>query len=254
MQHASDYLHQFLFGIYPYIALTVLFVGSWIRFDREPYTWRSGSSELLRHKSLVIGSNLWHVGVLVVLCGHFVGLLTPLSWYELLGFTMQQHQLLAIFAGGIFGTLAWIGLTILMIRRFGDKRILRTSSVSDLYVVVLLWLQLSIGLTTLPISWGERHDPVDTMMVAQWAQHILTFRSGAAELVADVRLDIRVHMVLGMTILGTLLPFTRLVHIWSAPIWYLFRRYQIVRTRFHPSAVQSSSSLGGRFSDTVGRM
>ncbi len=234
MQNLSGYLNAFFFGIYPYIALTVLFIGSWVRFDREPYTWRSGSSELLRHKSLFIGSNLWHVGILVVLAGHFVGLLTPAPWYESLGFTIQDHQMLAMVAGGIFGSMAWVGLTILVVRRFGDKRILRTSSVSDLYILILLWIQLTIGLSTLPISWSERHAPLDTLLVSQWAQHIVTFRGGAAELVAGIRLDIKIHMILGMTILGTLLPFTRLVHIWSAPIWYLFRRYQIVRTRFRP--------------------
>lgn len=232
MQSLGDYLNQFFFGIYPYIALSILFIGSWIRYDREPFTWRSGSSELLRHRSLVIGSNLWHVGILVVLAGHFVGFLTPPAWYEQFGFTIQDHQLLAIVAGGLFGTIAWLGLTLLVVRRFGDHRILRTSSYSDLYILALLWIQLTIGLSTLPISWSERHAPVDTVAVATWAQHIVTFQGGAADLVANVRLDIRFHMVIGMTILGTLLPFTRLVHIWSAPVWYVFRRYQIVRTRF----------------------
>jgi nitrate reductase gamma subunit len=232
MPSLGDDLNHFFFGVYPYIALSILLLGSWIRYDREPFTWRSGSSELLRRRSLVLGSNLWHVGILVVLCGHFVGFMTPPSWYERFGFTMQDHQMLAMVAGGLFGAVAWLGLTLLVVRRFGDHRILRTSSVSDLYILALLWIQLTIGLSTLPISWSERLNPADTAAVGAWARDILTFQGGAADLVAHVRLDIRFHMVLGMTILGTLLPFTRLVHIWSAPVWYLFRRYQIVRTRF----------------------
>ena len=246
MQAAIDhYLNQFFFGIYPYIALSILFIVSWIRYDREPFTWRSGSSELLRHRSLVIGSNLWHVGVLVVLAGHFVGFLTPPWVYEQFGFTMADHQMLAMIAGGVFGLMAWLGLTMLVVRRYGDHRILRTSSVSDLWILALLWIQLTLGLSTLPISWASRHSAADTLAVGTWAQHLVTFQGGGlANLVAGQPLVIHLHMILGMTILGTLLPFTRLVHIWSAPVWYLFRRYQIVRTRFDDGGDEIAATAG----------
>ena len=68
----ADFLHTLFFGIYPYIALAVLALGSIIRYDREPYTWRSGSSQLLRRKQLMVGSVLFHVGVLVIFVGHLV--------------------------------------------------------------------------------------------------------------------------------------------------------------------------------------
>jgi nitrate reductase gamma subunit len=139
--------------------------------------------------------------------------------------------MLAMIAGGIFGTMAWVGLTILLHRRLFDKRILRTSSVMDVVIIVLLWIQLTLGLSTLPVSWGVRHDPADMMALANWVQHILTFRAGASELIINVPLVYKLHLFLGLTVLFFLAPFSRLVHIWSAPIWYLGRRYQVVRTR-----------------------
>jgi len=231
MEAIQNYLHHFVFGYYPYICLSVFFLGSLIRFDRDQYSWRSGSSEMLRKRQLVIGSNLWHVGVLVVLGGHVVGLLTPPALYHALGLTDTGHAMLAMVAGGIFGSLAWVGLTILIHRRLFDPRIRRTSSVMDIVIVILLWIQLTIGLSTIPISWGTRNDPVEMMALANWVQHILTFRAGASELIVDVSWDYKLHLFLGMTVLFLLAPFSRLVHIWSAPIWYLGRRYQVVRTR-----------------------
>ena len=107
-----DYLHHFLFGIFPYVALAVFFVGSLVRFDREQYSWRSGSSQLLRKRQLVIGSVLFHIGILLLFAGHFIGLLTPHEVYESLGVSVTSKQLLAVAAGGIFGTICFVGLTM----------------------------------------------------------------------------------------------------------------------------------------------
>ena len=102
------YLNEFLFGIYPYIALGVFFLGSLIRFDREQYSWRSGSSQLLRSRQLRWGSNLFHVGVLFLLFGHTVGMLTPHWAYESF-MTAGAKQVLAMVSGGIAGALALVG-------------------------------------------------------------------------------------------------------------------------------------------------
>lgn len=231
MEAFQNYLHHFIFGFYPYICLTVFFLGSLIRFDRDQFSWRSGSSEMLRKRQLVIGSNLWHVGILVVLAGHLVGLLTPPAVYHALGLTDTGHALMAMVAGGIFGSIAWVGLTILVHRRLFDPRIFRTSSIMDIVILLLLWIQLTIGLSTIPISWGDRNDPSEMMALANWAQHIVTFRAGAADLIVGVPWDYKLHVFLGMTVLFLLGPFSRLVHIWSAPVWYVGRRYQVVRRR-----------------------
>src|SRR5208283_2397872 len=131
----SDWLNNALYGWYPYVALTVFLVGSLLRFDREQYTWRSGSSQLLRRRLLVVGSNCFHVGVLAILAGHFVGLLMPDAIVTGIGLTPAGHQLLAMGAGGVFGLVCFVGLTLLIYRRLTNPRIRATSSVMDIVIL-----------------------------------------------------------------------------------------------------------------------
>ena len=225
-----SYLDTFIFGIYPYICLAVFFVGSLIRFDRDQYTWKSDSSQLLRKKQLRIGSIFFHIGVLFLFFGHFFGMLTPHFLYEPF-ITAGQKQVMAMASGGIAGVFGFIGLTILLHRRLTDDRIRATSRPSDILIAVLLWLQLFLGLATVPLS-GQHLDGSVMMKLAGWAQHIVTLRGGAVELLSGVDWVFKLHMFLGMTIF-LIFPFTRLVHIWSgfASITYLVRPYQIVRSR-----------------------
>lgn len=230
----ADYLNQALFGFYPYVALSVFVVGSLVRFDREQYTWRSGSSQLLRRRLLFVGSNAFHIGVLVILAGHLIGLLTPHGVFRALGFGNEAHQLLAMISGGAFGVVCFVGLTLLIYRRLVDPRIRATSSRMDIVILLLLYAQLLLGLATIPVS--ARHlDGSEMLRLADWAQHIVTFRPGAAALIAGVDPIFKLHILLGMTIF-LLFPFSRLVHIWSAPIWYVARPYQLVRRRGGASA------------------
>ena len=223
-------LNQLMFGVYPYICLSVLVLGSVLRFDREQYTWRSGSSQLLRRRQLMMGSVLFHVGVLVIFGGHFVGLLTPIWVFDALGVSHGAKQILAIVAGGVAGLLCLAGGLLLLHRRLFDPRIRATSSFGDSAILIILMVQLCLGLATIPISAGhlDGHEMVKFM---NWAQGIFTLRPGVAAYVADVHPIFKAHLVLGMTIL-LVFPFTRLVHMLSAPVWYLNRRgWQLVRTR-----------------------
>ncbi len=226
----TDYLNQFLFGYYPYIALTVLFIGSILRFEHGQYSWRAGSSQLLRRKQLMVGSVLFHVGILVIFLGHLVGLLTPVWVFDALGISHTAKQVLAIIAGGIAGVMCFIGMVLLMRRRLFDARIRATSSFSDIAILLLIFAQLSLGLASIFVSL-QHLDGGEMLKFMEWAQRIFTFRGGAAELIADVHPIFKAHLFLGLTIF-LVFPFTRLVHMLSAPIWYLGRRgYQIVRTR-----------------------
>jgi nitrate reductase gamma subunit len=226
----SQWINSALFGIYPYVCLSVFLIGSLIRFDREQYTWRSQSSQLLRRRQLVWGSNLFHVGILVILVGHTGGLLTPVAVFEFLGISHTAKQLTAIVIGGVAGLFCLAGLVMLLHRRLFDSRILRTSSFADIAVLVILLVQLLLGLSTIFVSLHHL-DGGEMVALMNWAQHIVTLRPGAAEYVLGVSPVFKVHLVLGMTIF-LIFPFTRLVHILSAPIWYLGRRgYQIVRTK-----------------------
>lgn len=226
----NDYINQVLFGYYPYLCLTVFVLGSLVRFDREQYTWRSGSSQLLRRRQLSWGSNLFHIGILIIFFGHLVGLLTPIAIFDFLGIGHSFKQIMAIVIGGAAGIACLIGITLLTHRRLFDARIRKTSSFGDIFILLLLFVQLLLGLATIPISL-EHLSGAEMIKFMNWAQGIVTLNPGAASFVADVSPIFKLHIFLGMTIF-LVFPFTRLVHVWSAPIWYLGRRgYQVVRTR-----------------------
>jgi nitrate reductase gamma subunit len=225
-----NYLNQFLFGLYPYIALTVFLLGSLIRFDRDQYTWKSDSSQLLKAGQLRWGSNLFHVGVLFLFFGHSVGMLTPHFVYEPF-MSAGAKQLMAMVSGGLFGLLGFLGVTILLHRRLFEPRIRATSKTSDIVLLLLLWLQFALGLATIPLS-AQHLDGGMMMKLAEWAQRIVTFRGGAVELLSEAGWVFKAHMFLGMSIFF-IFPFTRLVHVWSgfASVGYLARPYQVVRSR-----------------------
>jgi nitrate reductase gamma subunit len=225
-----NYLDHALFGLYPYICLSVFLLGSLIRFDRDQYTWKSDSSQLLRTGQLRLGSNLFHVGVLFLFFGHTVGMLTPHFLYEPF-ISAGAKQLLAMVSGGLFGVLGFVGVTILLHRRLSDERIRINSKTSDIVLLVLLWLQLLLGLATIPLS-AQHLDGSMMMRLAEWAQRILTFRAGAPELLAEAGPIFKLHMLLGMSIF-LVFPFSRLVHVWSGfgAAAYLVRPYQLVRSR-----------------------
>ena len=228
-------INYIVFGWYPYLCVTVFLVASLLRFDREQYTWRSGSSQLLRRRQLMWGSNLFHVGILVIFLGHFVGLLTPIWFFDALGISHSFKQLMAIVVGGLAGIMCFVGTTLLVHRRLFDSRIRKTSSFGDIAILLLLYAQLILGLGTIVVSLDhlDGHEMVKFM---SWAQGIVMLQPGVSALVADVHPIFKLHLFLGMTIF-LVFPFTRLVHVWSAPIWYLGRRgYQVVRTRRNGSA------------------
>ena len=223
-------LFGFVFGVYPYICLTVFLVGSLIRFDQNQYSWKSDSSQMLRTGSLRWGSNLFHAGILFLFFGHLLGLLTPHSFY---GHFMAApvKQTLAIYSGGAAGVMCFIGLSLLIHRRVFDARIRLTSHPTDLAILIILWVQLSLGLVTLPFSWAHSDGSV-MLILADWAQRILTLRAVDAAALVNVPWPFLFHVVLGMTIF-LLFPFSRLVHVWSgfASLSYLLRPYQVVRSR-----------------------
>lgn len=228
----GDYLNSALFGVYPYVAIAVFLIGSLLRFDTDQYGWRSKSSQFLRRKQLVAGSILFHVGILGILLGHAVGLLTPVAVFDAVGISHGFKQGLAIIAGGLFGTACMIGLLLLIHRRIADPRIRKTSSFSDLAVLAILFVQLSLGMATIPLSLGH----MDGHMMVQFMNYVqgIVVLAPQPSLIADVPLVFKLHMFLGFTIL-LVFPFTRLVHVWSAPVAYLGRRYQLVRTKVRPA-------------------
>jgi nitrate reductase gamma subunit len=223
-----SYLDSFFFGIYPYLAGAVFLLGSWLRYDQAQYTWRASSSQMLSNKGLHTASNLFHVGILVIFFGHLVGLLTPHWLYEPF-MSAGTKQVLAILVGGIAGIACWYGAFLLFMRRKNDPRVRATGTTMDLVVIGLLLVQVTLGLLTIIPTLGHL-DGSNMLRLAEWAQAIVFFKGGAAAYLVGVGWIFKLHIVLGLTIF-LIFPFTRLVHIWSVPVQYLSRQYQIVRTR-----------------------
>jgi nitrate reductase gamma subunit len=223
-----SYLHTLVFGIYPYIALVVMVVGTWARYDNAQFTWRAQSTQILTKKNMVWASALFHVGILVVFFGHLVGLLTPHFAYEWF-MSAGTKQVMAIVVGGIAGTMALIGGGVLTMRRLTDPRVRASSTFADDAIIVILMIQLALGMLTIYPTLSHL-DGSTMLLLAAWAQGIFTFQFDAASHIADVHWIYKTHMALGLTIF-VLFPFTRLVHMLSVPVEYFGRKYQVVRKR-----------------------
>ena len=223
-----NFLNMLLFDIYPYICGTVFLVGSWLRYDYGQYSWRAGSSQILEKKLLRIASPLFHIGILGIIAGHAFGMLTPHWMYESF-LPVPVKQQMAMWAGGACGLLTLVGGGMLLYRRLSNDRVRSTSSFGDILIIALLVIQCALGLGTIPFS-AQHMDGSEMMKLVAWAQSVVTFHGGASAHLDGVALIFRVHIVLAMT-LFLLFPFCLLVHIWSAPVEYLTRRYQLVRNR-----------------------
>ena len=225
-----SYLDTLLFGVYPYLAGAVFLLGSLARFDRDQFTWKAHSSQILSDKNMRLASNLFHVGIILLFFGHFFGMLTPPEILHALGVSASAKQVLAIVAGSVFGLMCFAGLTMLVQRRLTDPRVRATSTRMDIFILLLLYAQLILGLLTIPVSLMHL-DGHNMLNLMGWARNIVTFDPAeAVTFVSDIGFLFKLHMVLGMTVF-LVFPFSRLVHIWSAPVTYPARPYQVVRQR-----------------------
>lgn len=223
--HTLDFL---LFEIYAYIAGTVFLLGSLVRYDMSQYTWKTNSSQMLNNSTIFrIGSYLFHGGIIFLFFGHLIGLLMPHWLYPYFGLTATSKQLLAMVSGGLAGSAALVGATILLYRRLFHRLVSAQSLRGDKFILILLYVQLIFGLATIPVS-AQHLDGSEMIALADWAQHIVTFRPDASTYLASVYWVFKVHLFLGLTVF-LVFPFTRLVHIWSVPYRYIGRRYQVVR-------------------------
>ena len=225
------YLHQFIYGIYPYIALAIFLFGSLARFEREQYTWKSDSSQMLHAGNLRLGNILFHIGVIGMFFGHLLGLLTPVIAWDTLGVSHTLKQMIAMVMGGIFGTLCMLGLLILLHRRFTNPRIAAVTKAGDKVLLLWIFVTLALGLSTIFES-ANHTDGHMMVLLMTWAQHIVTFRGDAAEFIVSAPLLFKLHLFMGLS-LFVIFPFTRLVHVWSgfASVGYISRAWQLVRPR-----------------------
>ena len=223
--------NSFVFGIYPYIAASIFLFGSLVRFEREQYTWKADSTQLIERGNLRLGNILFHIGILGLFFGHLIGLLTPVAVWDALGIEHSFKQAVAMVAGGVMGTMCLAGLLILLHRRLTSARLSAVTKIGDKILLLWILVTLLLGLSTIGVSAGHMDGSMMVRLMT-WAQHIFTFRADAASYVADAPLLFRVHLFMGMS-LFVIFPFTRLVHIWSgfASLGYVTRAWQLVRSR-----------------------
>ncbi|MBB3230738.1 respiratory nitrate reductase subunit gamma [Halomonas stenophila] len=224
----GEYLQHLIYGYYPYLAGTVFLVGSLLRYDQGQFTWKTGSSQMLSSKHMRLASNLFHIGIIVIFFGHLFGMLTP-HWVYAPFLSAGTKQVIAIVIGGIAGVMCLAGGAMLLHRRLTNPRVRASSSLMDTLILALLVFQAALGVTTVFFSLGHL-DGEMMLTLAAWAQAIVFFGGGAADYMTEVSWIYKLHVFLGLTII-LLFPFTRLVHVWSVPLGYITRRYQLVRKR-----------------------
>ena len=222
-----DLTTSIVFGWYPYLVLAVFLLGSWLRFGRERYRWQGGTIEWLRSRELTWAAGLFLGGMLALLAGHFVGLLTPITVFEALGISHGLKQWMAIGIGGIAGAVGFIGIVLLVQRVLFDARIRTAASFAEIAILLMVFAQLTLGLATIAVSL-KYADGCAMVKFMTWAQGILTFKPGVAALIAGVPLVFKLHLFLGMTIL-LLFPFTRALSVCNLTAQYLGSFYRGLR-------------------------
>lgn len=222
-------VHTFLFGYFPYIAATVFAIGSLLTLHRDLSSWRNGTAEPCHIHRLSPLSKLFHVAIFALLLGHIAGLLVPFNIYQSLGVSASAKQLFAATTGGGFGLLCAAGLVYYLHRRLTcpDKR--ATGTKMDVFVLLFIGAELLLGLATVPLSLAHR-DGSQMLLFAEWAQRIVTFQGGAADLLISVSWVFRLHILLGIGFF-ILIPFSHLVHMWTVPLRMLLYRDQVIIER-----------------------
>jgi nitrate reductase gamma subunit len=209
---------------FPYLALATFVVGHTYRYVTDAFGWNARSSELLDRESLKTGITVFHWGILLTLMGHTGGLLIPQSLYDAVGIDGQAHTRIAYYSGWVVGVAAFVGIVLLLRRRLTRPRLRATTTMSDWITLVLLVWVIGAGLYNVAF---EHFYVLDT--IAPWIRGIVTLRPDPT-LMRDVPLSYKVHILSALSLLG-FSPFSRLVHIWSVPVTYLFRRYVVFRRR-----------------------
>ena len=209
------------------MCLTIFIIGHLARYKYDQFSWTAKSSELIEKKQLKWGSLLFHLGVIPVFFGHVVGLLVPANWLEAVGVNNHIYHIGAVYIGSIFGIITLLGMMLLTLRRLTIKNVRRLSSFSDIFVNILLCIILIMGCYSTIFTNAVQPDFDYRQTIAIWFRHLFMF-SPNADLMLNVPLSFKVHILLGFTIFA-LWPFTRLVHVWSVPLSYMNRRYIIYR-------------------------
>ena len=219
---------QFLWVVFPYLCLTVFVVGHFWRYRYDKFGWTTRSSQLYESRLLRIGSPLFHFGILAVFLGHVMGLGIPKSWTEAVGITEGMYHFMAVSIGAIAGFATVVGMVILIYRRRTTGPVFSATTKMDKFMYLVLAVVIFLGLANTVIAniFGH-YDYREGVSV--WFRGIFWF-SLHPELMAEAPIGFQLHGLAAM-FLFALWPFTRLVHVFSAPLGYLTRPYIVYRSR-----------------------
>ncbi len=210
------------FLVFPYLMLAVFVIGHAYRYVTDPFTWNARSSEFLEKKQLFYGATIFHWGILLTLLGHAGGLLIPQKVFDAAGINGETHTIIAYYSGLAAGGAAFSGAVLLLLRRITRRRIQVTTTVND--YITLAGLIFVTGAGFYNVVFGHFY-VLDS--VAPWIRSIVTFLP-EPQLMIGVPLSYKVHILGALALLG-FSPFSRLVHIWSAPFTYFLRNRILFR-------------------------
>lgn len=218
---------QFLWVIFPYICIVVFIIGHIYRYRTDQFHWTAKSSEFIEKKQLMIGSLLFHLGIIPVILGHISGLAIPKSWMHMFGVNDHLYHIGALYVGGFFGFVTLLGMIILTFRRFTMKNVRMLSSASDLIVNTLLLFIVFMGMYATVVTNAIQPEFDYRSSISVWFRDLFLLRPNAS-LMHDVPLSFKIHVLTGFAIFA-FWPFTRLVHVWSVPLNYVGRSYILYR-------------------------
>ena len=231
-------MSTFLWVIFPYLCLAVFVVGHVWRYKYDKFGWTTRSSQLYEDRLLRLGSPLFHFGMLGVVGGHVVGLLIPQSWTDAVGITAHMYHLVAVVGGLIAGVMATVGMFILIYRRRTVGPVFSATTPMDKVMYLFLGAAIVLGMwnTILGAAGLEEYNYREGVSV--WYRSFLAFQPDAS-LMAEAPIGFQLHALVAF-VLFALWPFTRLVHVFSAPLGYVTRPYVVYRSR------ETTSTSGSR--------
>ncbi|MFE0134533.1 respiratory nitrate reductase subunit gamma [Streptomyces sp. NPDC059037] len=217
-----------LWGVLPYVAFVLLVAGIIWRHRYDKFGWTTRSSQVYESKLLNVASPMFHYGILFVLVGHLVGLFVPESWTEKAGVKEHTYHLFSLYGGTAAGILLVLGILLLLYRRRTNTPVFRATTANDKLMYAVLLAAIVLGMVAkLTHASGDGYNYRES--IAPWARSLFRLQPDT-DLMAGVPVLYRIHAVVGMALIA-LIPFTRLVHMFSAPVQYLFRPYVVYRSK-----------------------
>ena len=243
-------METFLWGVLPYVVALILVGGLIWRYRYDQFGWTTRSSQLYESRLLKIASPMFHFALLAVFMGHVVGLLIPKAFTDWIGLDQHTYHFGAFWGGGLAGIALVVGLALLIYRRRTQTAVFRATTVNDKVMYLVLALAVGLGmvatLTGDKTASGEEHNYRETVSI--WFRSLFTLQPNV-EAMGHATWQFQAHIVIALLLIA-MIPFTRLVHAFSAPLHYPFRPYIVYRSR--DTDLRQSATRRGRGWDPIG--